>query len=52
MEITLRSYQTECIEKVLASYEQDRHGDELLVLPVAAGKTIIFSQIIVPASEA
>src|SRR6266704_1742659 len=46
MEITLRSYQTECIEKVVASYEQDKHGDELLVLPVAAGKTVIFSQII------
>ncbi len=46
MEFELRNYQTECINRVLASYEQDRHGQELLVLPTGAGKTIVFCQVI------
>ncbi len=46
MDITLRPYQTECISRVLASFEQDRHGSELLVLPTGAGKTIVFCQVI------
>jgi superfamily II DNA or RNA helicase len=46
MEITLRDYQQESIDKILAAYEQNRAGSELLVLPCSAGKTVIFSQII------
>ncbi len=46
MEFELRNYQTECINRVLASYEQDRHGQELLVLPTGAGKTICFVEVI------
>src|SRR5437868_14245325 len=41
-----RPYQQECVQRVLAAYEHDRHGEELLVLPTAAGKTVIFSQVI------
>jgi superfamily II DNA or RNA helicase len=44
--VTLRPYQEECVQRVLAAYEHDRHGEELLVLPTAAGKTVIFSQVI------
>ncbi len=44
--VTLRPYQEECIKRVIAAYEQNRYGHELLVLPTAAGKTVIFSQII------
>jgi superfamily II DNA or RNA helicase len=47
MEIELRNYQTECIRRVLASYEQTpKGGSELLVLPTGAGKTIVFCQVI------
>ena len=35
-----------CVRRVVAAYERDRHGHELLVLPTAAGKTVIFSQVI------
>ena len=44
--VTLRPYQEECVQRILAAYEHDRHGEELLVLPTAAGKTVIFSQVI------
>jgi superfamily II DNA or RNA helicase len=44
--ITLRPYQEECVQRVLAAYEHDRHGEELVVLPTAAGKTVIFSRVI------
>jgi superfamily II DNA or RNA helicase len=50
--IELRSYQKECIDLVLKAYQEFRKNpckelrDALLVLPVAAGKTIIFSEII------
>lgn len=33
--LELRDYQEECVKRVLASYEQDSHGTELLVLPCA-----------------
>jgi len=44
--VILRPYQEACVRRVVAAYEQDRHGQELLVLPTAAGKTVIFSQVI------
>src|SRR5437763_16505663 len=44
--VMLRPYQQECVQRVLVAYEHDRHGEELLVLPTAAGKTVIFSQVI------
>src|SRR6266699_2416350 len=44
--VILRPYQEACVRHVLAAYEQDRRGQELLVLPTAAGKTVIFSQVI------
>jgi superfamily II DNA or RNA helicase len=52
MELELRDYQKECVHNVLTAYQAYRNNpckelrDALLVLPVAAGKTIIFSQII------
>src|SRR6266581_5941321 len=46
MEIQLRDYQEACITGVLNSYEQNKSGSELVVLPCSAGKTIIFSQVI------
>jgi superfamily II DNA or RNA helicase len=46
MQIELRDYQTESINRVLAAYEANKHGRELLVLPTGAGKTLIFSQVI------
>ena len=52
MDIELRPYQKDCIKLVLDAYAAYRVNpcketrDALLVLPVAAGKTIIFSQII------
>src|SRR6266487_5194708 len=49
--VTLRPYQEECVQRVLAAYEHDRHGEELLVLPTAAGKTVIFSQVIAQLSD-
>jgi superfamily II DNA or RNA helicase len=44
--VILRPYQEACVRRVVAAYEQDRRGQELLVEPLAAGKTVIFSQII------
>lgn len=44
--IVLRDYQQTCVDLVLASYAQNKSGTELLVLPCAAGKTVIFSHII------
>ena len=44
--VILRPYQEACVRRVVAAYEQDRHGHELLVEPLAAGKTVIFSQVI------
>src|SRR6266700_3701747 len=49
--VVLRPYQQECVQRVLAAYEHDRHGEELLVLPTAAGKTVIFSQVIAQLSD-
>lgn len=46
MELVLRDYQQISIDRILAAYEADRAGSELLVLPCSAGKTVIFSQII------
>src|SRR6266702_4062049 len=46
MEIVLREYQEACMQGILASYEQNKSGSELVVLPCRAGKTIIFSQVI------
>ena len=46
MEIVLRDYQIESVNRVLAAYEANPHGRELLVLPTGCGKTIIFSQVI------
>ena len=46
MELELRDYQEACITGILASYEQNKSGSELIVLPCSAGKTIIFSQVI------
>jgi superfamily II DNA or RNA helicase len=44
--IVLRDYQEEAIRLVIEAYERNPSGKELLVLPCAAGKTIIFSHII------
>ena len=44
--IELRDYQEECVKRVLASYQHNPHGTELIVLPTGAGKTIVFSTII------
>jgi superfamily II DNA or RNA helicase len=44
--IVLRDYQEEAIRLVIEAYERNPSGRELLVLPCAAGKTIIFSHII------
>ncbi len=44
--VVLRPYQETCVRRVVAAFEQDRHGHELLVEPLAAGKTVIFSQVI------
>jgi len=49
--VMLRPYQQECVQRVLVAYEHDRHGEELLVLPTAAGKTVIFSQVIAQLSD-
>src|SRR5256885_12482536 len=49
--VLLRPYQDECVQRVLTAYERDRHGEELLVLPTAAGKTVIFSQVIAQLSD-
>src|SRR6266702_5104988 len=46
MDIQLREYQEACITGILASYEHNKSGSELVVLPCSAGKTIIFSQVI------
>ncbi len=52
MEFILRAYQQDCVQRVLAAYQAYRASpcketrDALLVLPVAAGKTVIFSRII------
>lgn len=46
MDIELRDYQTECINRTLAAYQQDKQGTELLVLPTGSGKTVIFCQVI------
>src|SRR5256714_12683026 len=49
--VILRPYQEACVRRVVTAYEQDRHGHELLVLPTAAGKTVIFSQVIAQLSR-
>ena len=49
--VILRPYQEACVRRVVAAYEQDRRGQELLVLPTAAGKTVIFSQVIYELAE-
>ncbi len=49
--VILRPYQEACVRRLLAAYEQDQHGHELLVLPTAAGKTVIFSQVIYELAE-
>lgn len=46
MPVELRDYQEECVRRVVASYAANPSGKELLVLPCAAGKTIIFSHVI------
>jgi superfamily II DNA or RNA helicase len=46
MSFELRPYQAECVKRVVESYEQNPHGRELIVLPTAAGKTVVFSQVI------
>ncbi len=46
MELVLRDYQQECVNRVLAAYKQNPHGQELLVLPTGAGKTVVFSHVI------
>jgi len=43
--LILRDYQTEAIEKVMCSWQENPSGSELLVLATGAGKTIIFSEI-------
>lgn len=42
----LRPYQVECVRLVLDAYKRNPSGRELLVLPCAAGKTVIFSHVI------
>jgi superfamily II DNA or RNA helicase len=49
--VILRPYQEACVRHIVAAYEQDRHGQELLVEPLAAGKTVIFSQVIYELAE-
>jgi superfamily II DNA or RNA helicase len=44
--IELRDYQQECVERILAAYKHHPSGQELVVLPCAAGKTLIFSTVI------
>jgi superfamily II DNA or RNA helicase len=44
--LELRDYQRTCVDLVVQSYEQNPQGEEYLVLPCGAGKTIIFSAII------
>ena len=46
MAIELRDYQEECVKRVLAAYRYDPCGQELIVLPTGAGKTVIFSHVI------
>ncbi len=46
MDILLRDYQEECIKLILDAYRRDPHGQELVVLPTGAGKTVIFCQVI------
>lgn len=44
--ITLRPYQDECVERVLAVYRQQPQGGKaLIVLPTGGGKTIVFTEI-------
>lgn len=43
---TLRNYQQECVDLVLAAYRSNPKGSELLVLPTGAGKTVVFSHVI------
>jgi superfamily II DNA or RNA helicase len=46
VELVLRDYQQECVNRVLEAYRQNPHGEELLVLATGAGKTVIFSHVI------
>lgn len=46
MAIELRDYQQECVNRVVSEYKANPKSKHLLVLPCAAGKTVIFSHII------
>src|SRR6266487_5868451 len=44
--ITLRPYQTTCVERVLDAYQhKPKGGRALIVLPTGCGKTIVFTEI-------
>jgi len=44
--ITLRPYQTACIERVLAAFQhRPKGGRALVVLPTGCGKTIVFTEV-------
>src|SRR5438093_1596146 len=44
--ITLRPYQTDCVERVISAYQkQPQGGKTLIVLPTGGGKTIVFTEI-------
>lgn len=45
MAIVLRDYQKDAVERVMASWQKEPSGRELLVLPTGSGKTIVFSEI-------
>lgn len=44
--VTLRDYQVECVQRVLAAYQSNPAGEELIVLPTGSGKTVVFSEVI------
>ncbi len=45
MNVELRFYQQECIDRILELYSQQKHR-LIVCLPVASGKTVIFSSLI------
>jgi superfamily II DNA or RNA helicase len=46
VEMVLRDYQEECVKRVVDAYKANPQDKQLLALPCASGKTVIFSHII------
>lgn len=44
--IQLRDYQQECIDKILESYDANLEGNDLVILPTGAGKSIVIAHLV------